>query len=159
MPLSTLVRIKLMKLDKAERDTRQQLAQLRSIETVYQQSVESLQRYRDWRLAEEATLLACHQGQVLERKTLAQWQRQVAAMRAAEACLDETLDEQTRLLDEQLARLRRSQQQLASARQQAEKFNQLQLQAFAEQRSLLEHKEALELEAFTRQGMQTFENP
>ncbi|MDD0976392.1 type III secretion system stalk subunit SctO [Pseudomonas fontis] len=159
MPLSTLVRIKLFKLDKAERDTRQQLAQLRSIETVYQQSIESLQRYRDWRLGEEATLLACHQGQVLERKTLAQWQRQVAAMRAAEACLVETLDEQTRLLDEQLARLRRSQQQLASARQQAEKFNQLQQQAFAEQRSLLEHKEALELEAFTRQGIQTFENP
>ncbi|MNJ17682.1 Yop protein translocation protein O [compost metagenome] len=155
MPLTTLVRIKHFKLDKAERDTHQQLARLHSAKLDHRQCLESLHNYRDWRLNEEALLFLRHQDALLSRKTLEQWQRQVALMREKEAGLEQAVDESLRAVDKQQEQLRQSQQQLASAQQQAEKINQLQQQAFAEQQRLDEHKEALELEEFSCQGIQT----
>ncbi|MDF9618800.1 YscO family type III secretion system apparatus protein [Pseudomonas entomophila] len=148
MPLTTLVRVKHIRLDKAEREARVQLECLQRAEQAHHQSVEAVNDYRDWRLNEEALLYLRHQDSLVSRKLLEQWQRQVAVMREKETGLEQAVDEHRRTLQKQQAIVRQCQEQLKNAQQQAEKFNQLQQEAFALQRLADETKEAAELDEF-----------
>lgn len=148
MPLTTLVRVKHIKLDRAEREARLQLDCLQRAEQAYHQSVEAVNDFRDWRLNEEALLYLRHQDSLLSRKLLEQWQRQVALMREKQTALEEEIDEHRRTLQKQQALVRQYQEQLKSAQQQAEKFNQLQQEALALQGLAEETNEAAELDEF-----------
>ncbi|MCG8291459.1 type III secretion system stalk subunit SctO [Pseudomonas entomophila] len=148
MPLSGLLRVKHIKLDKAEREARLQQVRLQQAEQAHRQGVEAMNDYRDWRLNEEALLYLRLQDALLDRKALEQWRQQVAAMREKDSALEQAADEQRRALEKQQGLLGECQQHLLHAQRQAEKFNQLQQEAFALQRQANEAKEAAELDEF-----------
>jgi len=148
MPLSPLLRVKYIKLDKAEREARLQMTRLQQAQRALQQGVEAMNDYRDWRLNEEALLYLRHQDSLLDRKALAQWRQQVTTMREKDSTLEQETEDQRRALEQQQERVLQSQQQLLNAQQQAEKFIQLQKEAFALQLQVNENKEAAELEEF-----------
>ncbi|MBP3996475.1 type III secretion protein [Pseudomonas koreensis] len=148
MTLPTLLRIKRLRVERAEqRLQRQELRVAEAHRAQASAKAEHLE-YRQWCQAEESRLFDLCKAESMNRKKLEQWQQQVARLREKQAALEQTIAERTQNLTQERERLNLSRRQLREAQQQVEKFNELNRHALAEERMLLEFKEEQELEEF-----------
>jgi Arc/MetJ family transcription regulator len=148
MPLKTLVRIKAFKLDRAERNMRRSEASLQAAHHAHSLSVTLHQQYRQWRKEEESRLFNLCKKQVLNRKSLEQWQQKVTLIRVKDARLEEDIAQCVRAVSEEREHLQLNLRHLVEAQHQVEKINQLNQNALAEEQMLFELKEELELDEF-----------
>ncbi|NNA67861.1 type III secretion system stalk subunit SctO [Pseudomonas gessardii] len=150
MTLPTLLRIKRLRVERAEQALQRQELRVGEAQRLHQTTLADHKQYRQWRQAQETRLFEQCKAQPINRKTLEQWQQQVARLREKEAALEQTIAEQAKTLAQERERLRLSRRQLQEAQQQVAKFNELNAHALAEALMLLEFKEEQELEEFRR---------
>lgn len=146
MPLSTLVRIKRLRLQQAERETLRQQTRLQAAQAAKDEAVTSLQRYHDWRLEEERRLFEEHCGKPTSRRALERWRHEVGVLREREARLQEQVVETKQTLLRQREALAEARKTFAKAQQQLDKFLQLQIHALKEANQQQELKEESELD-------------
>ncbi|UNM20090.1 type III secretion protein [Pseudomonas sp. ArH3a] len=150
MTLPTLLRIKSLRVERAEQALQRQELRVAEAHRAHESASAEHQAYRQWRQAEESRLFDLCKAEPMNRKKLEQWQQQVARLREKEAALEQTIAEHAQSLTQERERLRLNRRQLLEAQQQVEKFNELNRHALAEERMLLEFKEEQELEEFRR---------
>lgn len=146
MPLKTLVRIKLIKLQQAEREALKQQTRLQAARQAKEQADKAYLDYQQWRREEEQRLFEEHQGQLTDRCALEKWRRRVALLREEEAQHLQQTVESLEALKHQRKALQEAQKAFVKAQQQMDKFQQLHERAREEERCLDELKEELELE-------------
>lgn len=150
MTLPTLLRIKSLRVERAEQTLQRQERRVAEAHRSHQSAIAEHQQYRAWRQAQEHQLFERCKASPMNRKALEQWQQQVALLREKEATLEQRIAEHTENLTQERERLRLSRRRLQEAQQQVEKFTELNRHALAEERLLLEFKEEQELEEFRR---------
>ncbi|WP_252090999.1 type III secretion protein [Pseudomonas sp. MWU13-3659] len=155
MPLSTLVRIKRLRLQQAERETLRQQARLQAAQTAKDQAITAHHDYHAWRLDEERRLFDEHQGQMTQRRVLERWRHEVSLLREREAQLQEQVVEKEQALRRQREALETARKAFAKAQQQLDKFLQLQVRALKEANQLQELKEELEMDEHHRRDAET----
>ena len=151
MPLKTLVRIKKLKLDRAELNVRKHESSVQAANHAHTASVERHQQYTLWRHDEESRLFNQCKAQLLNRRRLEQWQQKVASLREKEAQLEQDIAQCAQAQAQAREQLLQSQKQLWEAQRQVEKFNQLNQRTLEQERLWAEFKEEQELDEFHRQ--------
>ncbi|MFO6381389.1 type III secretion system central stalk protein PscO, partial [Pseudomonas aeruginosa] len=77
MSLALLLRVRRLRLDRAERAQGRQLLRVRAAAQEHTERQAAQRDYRDWRLAEEQRLFLACQAAMLDRRRLEAWQQQV----------------------------------------------------------------------------------
>ncbi|MGU1390791.1 type III secretion system central stalk protein PscO [Pseudomonas aeruginosa] len=150
MSLALLLRVRRLRLDRAERAQGRQLLRVRAAAQEHTERQAAQRDYRDWRLAEEQRLFLACQAAMLDRRRLEAWQQQVELLREKEAGLEQDCAETAQRLEGERERLRQCRRELLERQRQLEKFAELERHVDAERQGLRERSEEGELEEFTR---------
>ncbi len=149
MSLALLLRVRRLRLDRAERAQGRQLLRVRAAAQEHTERQAAQRDYRDWRLAEEQRLFLACQAAMLDRRRLEAWQQQVGLLR--ERSRPGTGLRRGRAAPRrERERLRQCRRELLERQRQLEKFAELERHVDAERQGLRERSEEGELEEFTR---------
>lgn len=99
MSLALLLRVRRLRLDRAERAQGRQLLRVRAAAQEHTERQAAQRDYRDWRLAEEQRLFLACQAAMLDRRRLEAWQQQVGLLREKEAGLEQDCAETAQRLE------------------------------------------------------------
>ena len=150
MSLALLLRVRRLRLDRAERAQGRQLLRVRAAAQEHTERQAAQRDYRDWRLAEEQRLFLACQAAMLDRRRLEAWQQQVGLLREKEAGLEQDCAETAQRLEGERERLRQCRRELLERQRQLEKFAELERHVDAERQGLRERSEEGDLEEFPR---------
>ncbi|MDF5884199.1 YscO family type III secretion system apparatus protein [Pseudomonas aeruginosa] len=150
MSLALLLRVRRLRLDRAERAQGRQLLRVRAAAQEHTERQAAQRDYRDWRLAEEQRLFLACQAAMLDRRRLEAWQQQVGLLRERKPAWNRTAPRPRSASKGSASACGRCRRELLERQRQLEKFAELERHVDAERQGLRERSEEGDLEEFTR---------